>query len=223
MLARLEAALEPGEPFESVRLVPLGGSADPTDEAGRSDERWAQVIDLRQDRRGTGADAPAPEAGYRWGDTETRVGSPEVEPALPAPYDRLPAVRFERAVTALATRTEILAARLERVEQRIEHVAEYLFDAATQADIIEVESRRARLAAEVARLSVELHAEIDSRLDHLARALARSQGSPRAAAHPPGPVVTDRIVDHLGPLDAADAERVQLHLGPVIQLTEEAV
>lgn len=136
---------------------------------------------------------PAPatfEAGYRWGSVVARAGAPSEDP-------RLPAVRVERALVSLAVRTDVLASAVERIEDRLEHLADSLFDAATQSDLIEVEARRARLAAEVSRLAVELRAEIDRRLSEVGRTLAeRDRRS-----------VT---VDHPGPLDLADARRAEV-------------
>lgn len=85
----------------------------------------------------------------------------------------LPALRFERAVFALAHRTEILADRFERMEQRLETIVDQLFEGATQIDLLDLEARRARLAAEVARMNVELRAELDQGLSKLTKDMTR--------------------------------------------------
>jgi predicted transcriptional regulator len=141
------------------------------------------------------------QAGYRWG--STRAGT-EVLPVSAG--NALPVPRFERAVVALAARTEVLATTVERMESRLDHIAERLFDAASQSDLIELEARRARLAAEVSRMSVELRAELDRRLGELARAMATANH--RSAT-----------VDHRGPLDLADARRVEIHLDRMAGVT----
>jgi predicted transcriptional regulator len=150
-----------------------------------------------------------PEAGYRWGSLHVADGhstSTGTEVLLAPTGDNLPAPRFERAVVALAARTEVLATTVERMEERLDHIAERLFDAASQSDLIELEARRARLAAEVSRLSVELRAELDRRLGELARAMATVNH--RSAS-----------VDHLGPLDLADARRVEIQLDRMAGVT----
>jgi hypothetical protein len=84
----------------------------------------------------------------------------------------LPARSMERLVFEIALRNEIVAQRVERIERRLDDMANEVFEAATQFDVIEVEARRARLAAEVARLAVELRAEIDNGLTRMAREMA---------------------------------------------------
>ena len=167
------------EPYESVRLVPVDAPTSPVP-APAPDEApappGAEVITL-------------PRAGYRW-------GSPV------AVSTNLPAVRFERAVVALANRSEMIAAHVHRIVTRLDGLADQLFDAANQSDLIELESRRARLAAEVARLAVELRAELDRRLNDLAR--SGTAGATRSADVLGG--------DRLGPLDRADALRFELQL-----------
>lgn len=166
---------------ESVRLVPI--------DAGDAPRAGAAPGAGDAPRAGAATVVTLPRAGYRWG-----------APASASAH--LPAVRFERAVIALAARSEVLAGQVLRLEGRIDHLAERLFDAATQSDLIEIESRRARLAAEVARLSVELRSELDRGLSRLARQMAAIAATNQRTG----------TVDRLGPLDRADAARVELHL-----------
>jgi hypothetical protein len=104
------------------------------------------------------------------------------------PGELLPIAIVRRAIVELATQTAAVSNRLEGVERRIDDLAEQVFEAATQSDLIEVEARRARLAAEMARLTVQLRGEIDGGLQRLARELAdvvAAQGSVDAAPLPP--------------------------------------
>ncbi|HVM41371.1 MAG TPA: hypothetical protein VM618_11410 [Acidimicrobiia bacterium] len=178
------------EPYESVKVI------GPDDRVRRT--------------------APPPAAGYRWASSAAQAPCDAPEPAeretvaeiVPAgpttpAAGGLPAVRYERAMVALAARTEILAGAIGRIESRIDSLAEQLYDAASQTDIVEVESRRASLAAEVSRLAVELRGELDRRVTELARAMAR--GTERTVS-----------VNHLGPLDLADARRFEIQLDRVV-------
>lgn len=163
--------------------------------------------------------APAPPTvlgGYRWGSTAARGGCEAPDPT-PAATDAawaqperstalvatggafLPAARFERAVVAVAARTEWLAGAVERIESRLDAMRDELVDVATHTDLLELEARRARLAAEVSRLSVEMKGELDRRLTELARAVTTA--ARRSVS-----------IDHRGPLDLADDRRVELHL-----------
>lgn len=162
--------------------------------------------------------APPPplSAGYRWGMTAARtrcdLATPTERPEV-VERETLPAPRMERAVLALAARTEVLSSAIERIEGRLSELSDQFIDVVTHEELIEVESRRARLAAEVSRLSVELKAEMDRRISELGRVVA--EANRRAAS-----------VDQRGPLDIADARRLELHLdrlteaGSVTHLSE---
>lgn len=148
-LEELEQASEP-----NVRLLAPGeGLPDDPQEAVD-----AEVIDLRNARKSAIA---APDAGVDAG------AGVEVEVVEMNPGAALPAVRFERAVMALAWRAEVLASRVERVEQRIDGIADQCFESATQSDLIEVETRRARLSMEVARMGIELRGQMEQGLASL--------------------------------------------------------
>lgn len=180
-----EAVDPPGwyevDPCESVRKVPAA-AAEPAGPAASDD---------------------AAEAGYRWGSTHAQgrcdLSPPRETTEVVSPGGQLPAARIERTVLAVAARTEVLASVVTRLYDRLEEVSERLVDVVTHEELIELESRRARLAAEVSRLSVELKAEMDRRLSELGRAIATANH--RSAT-----------VDHRGPLDIAEDRRVELHL-----------
>ena len=140
-------------------------------------------------------DPPRPVTDAPWATPATSTPGTSLVPAFPG--TSLPSVRAERVIVAVAARTEMLAGAIERLEGRLEEMGERFVDVVTHGDLVEVDSRRARLAAEVSRLSVELKAELDRRLSDLGRAIAAPQG--RSAT-----------VDHRGPLDLADDRRVAI-------------
>jgi hypothetical protein len=129
----------------------------------------------------------------------------DAEPASPvatleeAGARNLPARNLERLIFEVALRNEIVAQRVERIERRLDDLANEVFEAATQCDLIEVEARRARLACEVTRLSVELRAEIDGGLQRLAREMATlvaQRGEVDATPRPaPCPVALSQLAD----------------------------
>ncbi|MBI2168387.1 MAG: hypothetical protein HYU28_02640 [Actinobacteria bacterium] len=189
--------LEPPTPDESVRLITPDRTAPPPPPPMEAGYRWGVAAaqgpcDLSDARSDAVATTPA-----RAPAVEVVVEGAEVVPAWTG--DHLPVPRFERAVLAVAARTEVLAGAIERLHDRLGEIDERFVDVVTHGDLVEIESRRARLAAEVSRLSVELKAEMDRRLSDLNRAVAEAgqRGAP---------------VDHRGPLDLADARRVDLHL-----------
>lgn len=169
----LERTAEP-----NVRLLGPGEGLPDALADDQDDTADAEVIELRSVRSGGGAGTRA-----------------EVEVVGVSPAASLPAVRFERAVMALAWRAEVLAGRVERVEQRIDDIADQCFEGATQADLIEVETRRARLSMEVARMGIELRGQMAQGLASLGNemgALASSVSSMSKAAPAAGGGVDSR-------------------------------
>jgi hypothetical protein len=79
------------------------------------------------------------------------------------PVAAVPAVRTERALVALAIHAQQLDERLERMEQRVDALAstEVELDVPTHDDLLEVRIHSARVAAELARVAVELQGRID--------------------------------------------------------------
>lgn len=163
--------------------------------------------------------------GYRWGTAAAQVAcdfddppAPDLDPAWarrlrPGPTAAgglLPALRDDAVLARVASRTDALVDAVERIETRVDELDERFVDVVHHADLVEGESRRAKLAAEVSRLSVELKAELDRRLTELARAVARS--NERSAT-----------IDHRGPLDLADARRAEIiveHLTEQTKVTD---
>ena len=71
------------------------------------------------------------------------------------------APRVERALVAIATHAEQLDGRILQLERRLE---ETTIAAPTQEDLLEVRMHSAKVAAELARVTVELKAEIEDRV-----------------------------------------------------------
>lgn len=191
--------LGPGvsDPGPAFRII------DPPDEVESVEVTEAPAGRADADARETRPPPPPPlSAGYRWGTTAARarcdLATPAERPEV-VHRETLPAPRMERAVLALAARTEVLSSAIERIEERLAEVSDHFIDVVTHEELIEIESRRARLAAEVSRLSVELKAEMDRRISELGRVVAETN---RRAA----------TIDHRGTLDLADARRLELHL-----------
>jgi hypothetical protein len=83
--------------------------------------------------------------------------------------DNLPAVRAERALLALAVHAQQLDHRLARIEARLEasdaeaaaRVEAHALEVATHDELLEVRLHSARVAAELARVSVNMQARFD--------------------------------------------------------------
>ena len=71
------------------------------------------------------------------------------------------APRVELALVAIASHAEQLDGRILRLERRLEDAS---LDAPTHEDLLEVRVHSAKVAAELARVTVELRAEIDERV-----------------------------------------------------------
>src|SRR5205814_6701528 len=89
-------------------------------------------------------------AGMRW---RRRRGRASTELVV--------APRFERALVAIASHAEQLDGRIGRLERRMTEAA---LDAPTHDDVLEVRLHSARVASELARVTVELRAEIEDRI-----------------------------------------------------------
>src|SRR5687767_10532920 len=71
------------------------------------------------------------------------------------------APHLQRALVALATHAHQIEGSLDRLERRLEDAAATAEDAPTHADLLDVRLHSARVAAELARVTVELRAEIE--------------------------------------------------------------
>jgi hypothetical protein len=69
--------------------------------------------------------------------------------------------RAERAVVALAVQAQQLGDRVDRLERRLEQTEDATLDLPTHDELLDVRLHSARVAAELARVAVELRAEIE--------------------------------------------------------------
>jgi hypothetical protein len=79
------------------------------------------------------------------------------------------APRMERVLVALAVQAAQLDHRLERLERRVDATVDNSVEHVTYDDLLELRVHAAKLAAELARVTVELRSEIDRRTTPTAR------------------------------------------------------
>ena len=79
----------------------------------------------------------------------------------------VPVPKVERALVALAVHAQQLDDRLDRLERRLDASVEASIDAPTHDDVLEVRVHSAKVAAELARVTVELRAEMEQRITEL--------------------------------------------------------
>lgn len=101
----------------------------------------------------------------RW---RRRRAAAEATPGLAV----VPVPKVERALVALAVHAQQLDDRLDRLERRLDASIEESVDAPTHDDVLEVRLHSAKVAAELARVTVELRAEIEHSVTHLQAHLA---------------------------------------------------
>jgi hypothetical protein len=70
---------------------------------------------------------------------------------------------MERVLVALAVQAAQLDDRLERLERRVDGVVDNSLEHATYDDLLELRVHAAKVAADLARVTVELRSEIDER------------------------------------------------------------
>jgi hypothetical protein len=86
---------------------------------------------------------------------------------------------MERVLVALAVQAAQLDHRLERLERRVEATVDESLEHVTYEDVLELRVHAAKVAADLARVTVELRSEIDRRTtptprDRRAQTLAES-------------------------------------------------
>ena len=86
------------------------------------------------------------------------------------------APRVERALVVLATHAQQLDGRIDRLERRFDDAVEATLDLPTRDEVLEVRVHSARVAAELARVTVELRAEIEQAVE---RSVHRSTAKER--------------------------------------------
>lgn len=86
----------------------------------------------------------------------------------PAPETRVPP-HVERALITLTTKMQQYIERLEVLEHRMDQLAEASMNTPSHSDVMEVRMHSAKLAAELARATVELRGEIGMASDEARR------------------------------------------------------
>jgi hypothetical protein len=86
------------------------------------------------------------------------------EATTPPQLAIVPAPKVERALVALAVHAQQLDDRLDRLERRLDSTIDATLDAPTHDDVLEVRLHSAKVAAELARITVELRAEMEDRI-----------------------------------------------------------
>jgi hypothetical protein len=86
------------------------------------------------------------------------------EATTPPQLAIVPAPKVERALVALAVHAQQLDDRLDRLERRLDTTIDASLDAPTHDDVLEVRLHSAKVAAELARITVELRAEMEDRI-----------------------------------------------------------
>jgi len=126
--------------------------------------------------------------------------------------------RRERALVSLATHTAQLRKRVETMEERVDGRELMTSSAPTRADIDEIREQSARLAHDLARLSIDLREELAKAVDavRLAQTNGNVIGNGRGhAADGVGPLAEDSADGPYADIAPVDPDEMQ-----VIDLTE---
>ncbi len=117
----------------------------------------------------------------RWGKADSAAPASTQASTLPAVSASSPATlqsvpHIERALITLTTKMQSCDQRLHDIERRLDELADNVEHAPSHSDVLEVRIHSAKLAAELARSTVELRGEIGMASDEARRAarLARS-------------------------------------------------
>lgn len=121
-------------------------------------------------RRDEDDNQPAAVSPPRQRDIEAGMAShPPTRPAPPSPARVPPHV--ERALITLTSKMQSLVERLDAIERRVDELTEVSANTPSHSDLLEVRLHSAKLAAELARATVELRGEIGIASDETRRAV----------------------------------------------------
>ena len=120
--------------------------------------------------------------------------------------------RMERALVSLATHTAQLRKRVETMEQRVDGRELMVSSAPSRADIDEIREQSARLAHDLARLSIDLREELAKAVDavRLAQTNGIAIGGNGHAEDGNGHVAYPDISPDIAPLDPAEMQIIDL-------------
>ena len=122
------------------------------------------------------------------------------------------APRVERALVVLAAHAQQLDGRIGHLERRLDEVEEGHLDLPTHDDVLQVRVHSARLAAELARVTVELRAEIEdaTHAAHAAHAASVAVAATMAAGETPRErriaTLAEQIIDLADAIDTSPAD-----------------
>jgi hypothetical protein len=113
--------------------------------------------------------------------------------------------RMERALVSLATHTAQLRKRVETVEQRFDGRELMMSSAPSQADMDEMREQSARLARDLARLSIDLREELAKAVDAVRLSQTNGNGTGNGNGH-----AEDATYADITPLERSDMEVIDL-------------
>jgi len=113
--------------------------------------------------------------------------------------------RMERALVSLATHTSQLRKRVETVEQRFDGRELMMSSAPSQSDMDELREQSARLARDLARLSIDLREELARAVDAVRLAQTNGNGNGNGNGQPEDATYAD-----IAPVDQSEMELIDL-------------
>ncbi len=131
--------------------------------------------------------------------------------------------RMERALVSLATHTSQLRKRVDAMEQRVDGRELMMSSAPSRAEMDDLREQSARLARDLARLSIDLREELAKavdavRLAQVANAVANGNGNGNGNGHADEPYA-DLAPAELAPAEVAPVALPEVEMS-VIDLTE---
>jgi len=128
--------------------------------------------------------------------------SPDLVPAI------TPAVRVERYVAALAFHAAQLEDRIGHLERTVVDQADVALDRPSHGDLLEAHLHASRVSADLARLALELRAEVAEIKEEADRSARRAKRAADAAALAQDPELLVELAEELLEMaDALDAKR----------------
>lgn len=117
----------------------------------------------------------------------------EAEPRRPSTSDS--------ALADLAVRMDEAMARVDRLESRLADLADAIANAPSHSDVLEVRLHSAKLAAELARATVELRGEIGMASDEARRAARLARSTDYETGEVPVTLPVDVDLSEIKPID----------------------
>jgi hypothetical protein len=116
---------------------------------------------------------------------EPTISQPPLRPPPPpSPATPRVAPHIERALITLTGKMQQVVEQLDTLDRRIDELAEAVLNAPSHSDVLEVRMHSAKLAAELARATVELRGEIGMASDEVRRAARAATATQEAREVP---------------------------------------